>query len=287
MSRIIFTGAIALLGASAIVSPIHAQPTGPSAGADQERCARMREAFAKHPAPNAAAEARRQQRLADCEAGKAPAADPAQSDQTGDGQPSEPGQPAGAGDAGTGNGGAPTVTVAPTSSAVGRPGSGGTASRMAIAPSANLANAVPTFTGLRFAVLTADDDLRSDSRAWVTVQPPGGAAQQCLLKEGDMWFENNSSNSKSCNLNVPLTADQLRATRFVLEYDGEPGAIVQTGEDAAMSMTHGYDNWKVKEIRVAATGQGEDAQCLMDAKGAPLLVELKQENRRFELSGGC
>lgn len=157
---------------------------------------------------------------------------------------------------------------------------------MAVAPSPPLANATPTFTSLHFAILTADDDLRSDSRAWVTVQPPNSAPQQCLLKEGDMWFENNSSNRKSCDLTVPLTAEQLSATRFLLEYDGQPGAIIESGEDVVAAASHGYDNWKVTELRIAATGPSQEAQCLVDAKGAPL-VELKQNNRRVELRGGC
>jgi hypothetical protein len=280
MKKISYASAVMLLSVAAFAPALRAQPAPGAAGTPADRCAALRAAMAKHPAPNAAAEERWRKRLAECEAGQKSSSGKPQSDQPGKGgQGAKPGQPASTG--------APRVSVAPASSAVGRPVSRGTPSRMAIAPSAQIANAMPIFSSLRFTVVTADDDLRSDSRAWINVRPPNGASQQCLLKEGDTSFENNSSNRKTCNLNVPLTADQLRTTRFVLEYDGGPGAIITSGEDVVASASHSYDNWKVREISIAAMREGQGAQCVVDAKGRPLLVELKQDVRRFDLRGGC
>src|SRR5258707_316348 len=132
MSRLILTGAaIALLGAAAVVSPIYAQPqpNGPAAGGDKDRCAAIRDAFAQHPAQNAAAEARRQQRLADCEAGKGRASDqgdetasgaqPGQAGSSDQGGQPQPGMPGEGGSSSSGPSSAPVSMAAPASSAMG------------------------------------------------------------------------------------------------------------------------------------------------------------------------
>ncbi len=309
MSRMILTGAaIALLGATAVVvSPIHAQPqpNGASAGGGKGRCAAMRDAFAKHPAPNAAVEARRQQRLADCDAGKAPASDQAdemasgaqpgqggssdQGGQTASGGVSQPGTPGPGEPSNSGpsssSASAPVSMAAPASLAV-SPTAGPAPSTLGrMATPIGLGTAAALFSTLEITVTTGDDDLRGDSLAWIDIQGPAGT-QKCALKEGNDTFYNNSTIPVKCGLTSPLTRDQLKAARMVLEYDGNSGAVVATAEDAVMAAGHDTDNWKVDAVHISATAPGQAPQCLIDAKGSPL-VELKGDNRSFELGGEC
>lgn len=309
MNRIISFAAAALISATAMASFAFAQSSPNGAPGDQkDRCERLKKNIAKHPAPNAAVEARREKRLADCLAGKNPGpgegdeaatgAEPgqggssAQGDQTASGgqpqagtPPGDNGQPgAGSGDNGAS---APVSMAAPTLAPVAgavRAAPGGMGRGM----STGLTNVVPAFTSLDISVTTGDDDLRGDSLAWIAITDPDGTPQKCDLKAvgTNVGFDNNSTSNLKCSLSTPLTSDQLRAAKFALDYNGNAGATIATGEDAAMSLSHTTDNWKVNAIRIRATGAGDAQQCVLNASGAPL-VEMRGDNRSFALGGGC
>ena len=253
--------------------------------------------MAKHPAANPEAQARREKRLADCEAGKAPASDQpdetaagGQGDQTASG--GQPGVPPG--DNGQpGSGGGDNSTSAPVSMAA--PTLAPVQGAVREAPGAmgqamprGLANAVAAFTTLDVSITTGDDDLRGDSVAWIDIRDPDGTSQKCDLKAAgtNMGFDNNSTSNLKCSLSTPLTSDQLRAAKFALDYNGNAGATIATGEDAAMSLSHTTDNWKVNAIHIRATGAGDAQQCVVNANGSPL-VEMRGDNRSFSLGGGC
>ena len=53
-----------------------------------------------------------------------------------------------------------------------------------------------------------------------------------------------------------------------------------------MAAGHGTDNWKVDAVHISAIAPGQASQCLINAKGSPL-VELRGDNRTFELGGPC
>ena len=264
----------------------------------------MEAAFAKHPAPNPQVEARRQQRLADCKAGKLPAND--QGDETaGNGTP-EPGTPpggSGAGQPGASGGAAggqqgtevsaaptvaPATMSAPVSATVNAPPAG-VAGAIARAPvPVAVAPAGPVFTTLDVTVATGDDDLRANSGAWISVKTPDGFSKPCYLKQSPPAWDEHSSREVQCKLQVGLTADQLRAAQLILEYDGSPNAnadLAPVGGTVDPFQT--WDNWKVNAIQVTAMAPGQAPQCLINMTGSPQLVELKGDNRSFTLTGGC
>jgi hypothetical protein len=262
----------------ALAAPALAQQ--PAAGSKAARCAAMRDAFARHPAPNPEVQARRDQRLRDCEAGKegsdqSPDAD--QGDQSGHETDASGSQPA-AGAAGSGG----VSLRAPAASAVealpAAPAGAAGPARMA-SPGA-LAGVAPTFNNLRFVVATGDDDLRNDTTAWVEVVPSSsGAAQRCALKAaGAPTWDNGSNHDVQCTLNSRMTLDELRSAKLLLEHDGSPN------QDGGLDSGKGYDNWKVNEIQVMVVDDGGRSQCLVDAKGNPQLVALTGDNHKFLLS---
>jgi hypothetical protein len=81
-----------------------------------------------------------------------------------------------------------------------------------------------------------------------------------------------------------MTAQQLTATRFTLEYNGKPNANAEVG---TVDPFQTYDNWKVNEVRVTAIAPNVAPQCLIDARGDPQLVELKGDGPAFQISGQC
>src|SRR3954447_17443615 len=81
------------------------------------------------------------------------------------------------------------------------------------------------FRTLTFRVSTGDDDLRSDSSAWVALTYPGGDTQRCELRAvgGDTWPNNSTRAGVLCDLTSPKTYDDLKLTKMRLYYNGHPG----------------------------------------------------------------
>jgi hypothetical protein len=299
MKKLFYRSAALLLSAAALAPGLPAQsvPGGPGGGGPANRCAALRDAMAKHPAPNAAAEERRRKRLAECEAGKAPASDQADetaagaqpgqggsSDQGGQPQPGVPGE-GGSSNSPPSSASAPVSMAAPASSAMGTIAGSPPSTLGRAAMPVGMAAVGPLFSTLEITVTTGDDDLRRDSLAWIDVRSPAGT-QKCALKEGNASFDNNSTNPAKCGLTSPLTLNQLKATKLVLEYDGNPGAVLPTADDVVLAAGHDTDNWKVNAVHISAIAPGQPRQCLIDAKGNPL-VELRGNSRIFELGGEC
>ena len=302
MKNFYYATAATLLAASAIVPVAWAQ-SQPGAPAGKDRCEKLREGIANHPSANPAAQARREQRLADCEAGKGPATDqgdetaaggqPGGSSKEGDqtasgGQPGTP--PTGAGQPGSGgsDSSAPAGTAATSLAPV-----SGTARTMPsafgrmTAPGAlsGIAAAGPLITMLDVTVITGDDDLRANSGAWLDIQTPDGFyAKPCFIKNSPPAWDEHSTRETQCTLSQPMSVDQLRSATLYLEYDGSPNAYASMD---TVDPYQTYDNWKINSVHISAMAAGQTPQCLVDAKGSPQLAELKGDNRKFQLAGGC
>ena len=309
-----YFSATAALLCSAVIVPSALAQSQPGAPAGQDRCERLREAIAKHPAANPEAQARREKRLADCEAGKGSASDEgdqtatgsqpqpagAQTGQSGGsdqgsqsasgGQPGVP--PGGTGQAGSGGGDnsipAPVSMAVPTLAPVaGAARAAPSALGRAVMPGqmSGIVNASPLITTLDVTVITGDDDLRANSAAWLDIQTPDGfVSKPCYIKNSPPAWDEHSTREAQCTLSQPMPIDQLRTARLFLEYDGSPNAYANMD---TVDPYQTFDNWKVNSIHVTAMAPGQTPQCLVDAKGSPQLVELKGDNRKFQLGGGC
>jgi len=122
------------------------------------------------------------------------------------------------------------------------------------------------FTVLAFTVKTGDDDLRSDSAAWVDLKFADGATKKCKIKDygGDSWGNNtvHDNDIPQCQLQPARTFGDLKKTDIVLVYDG------MTHEDAFES----EDNWNVNEVRINAQDIPQhNYPCLIDVTGNPLV----------------
>lgn len=125
------------------------------------------------------------------------------------------------------------------------------------------------FTALSFVVRTGDDDLRTDSAAWLDMKFPDGSTQKCMIKnyDADSWGNGSAHDNDvpQCKLQQARTFDELKKTDVVLVYDG---------------MTHdnafeGADNWNVNEVRINALDiANHNYPCVLDVTGNPL-VRLK------------
>lgn len=202
------------------------------------------------------------------------------------GQPGQAGTPGAAPPTGSGDN-APTVSPASGLAPVGTSPASRNLGAMTGGTAANIGPAGALFTGLDVVVTTGDDDLRSDSLAWIDVSAPNGGVQQCRFKQSELTLENNTTTPTTCTLSNPLTSDQLKASTFTLEYNGNPGSLIGSPEAAAAAMSHGMDNWKVNAIHISATAPGQSEECLIDAKGSPMLAELKGDNPKVQLNGAC
>ena len=203
------------------------------------------------------------------------------------GTPGEAGTPGAAPPAGSGDNGPPTVSAASGLAPVAASPAGRNLGAMSGGGAMANVTAGPLFTGLNVVVTTGDDDLRSDSLAWIDVRGPDGAVQKCSFKQSELTLENNSTTPAKCTLSNPLTSDQLKAASFALEYNGNAGTLIGSPEAAAAAMSHSTDNWKVNAIQISATAPGQSDQCVLDEKGSPMLAELKGDNPKVELSGAC
>ena len=136
------------------------------------------------------------------------------------------------------------------------------------------------FTALAFHVWTGDDDLRSNSAAWITLKFPDGTSKQCTLRDetGDSWDNNSEHDSPQsipqCILPSPMTFEQLKATNVVLAYDGW----------SHLNFGQNFDNWNVNRVRIEALDQQNGQRCLRDVAGYPLLVRLKGNNTQMDLT---
>jgi hypothetical protein len=127
------------------------------------------------------------------------------------------------------------------------------------------------FAAVVFTVWTGDDDLRSDSSAWVrwSYQGVGGTDQRCDLKSvgGDAW-PNRSMHDVRCWFPSPKTYDELRGMTMHFEYNGHPGQ----GDLGVDTFAHNMDNWNVNGIRVVVKNYlGKKQLCLFYAHADPLV----------------
>jgi hypothetical protein len=124
---------------------------------------------------------------------------------------------------------------------------------------------------LTITVVSGDDDLRSDSYAWMGFYGPDDKFLfGCQLKsDGETW-ENSSSHPVKCHTHLS-SVDELRKGRVQLNYDGGNGE----------ASFHTYDNWTVDGIHVQALDiTTNHDECVMDAAGAPL-VRMTGQFRTF------
>jgi len=144
------------------------------------------------------------------------------------------------------------------------------------------------FTTLTFRVSTGDDDLRSDSSAWVFLTYPGGQTQSCELRGvgGDTWPNNSTREAPLCFMASPKTYDELKLTKMSLAYNGHPGQ----GDVGLQTFAHNMDNWNVNSVRIEAKNiLSHTRRCLIDMKGRPL-VRMTKSLDRYDLkqnSSGC
>jgi hypothetical protein len=117
---------------------------------------------------------------------------------------------------------------------------------------------------LAITVTTGDDDLRSDSAAWLNLAFPDGTKQMCWLRNygQDTWSNNTVRGAPPCILPSNMTYDQLKSTRIELAYNGAAGV----GDWGT------YDNWNVNEVRIDAQNPTQHLDtCLFDTIGYPLV----------------
>ena len=140
--------------------------------------------------------------------------------------------------------------------------------------------ATEQYTSLAITVASGDDDLRSDSSAWVTVYYPNNSQQKCDLRTSNETWDNNSTHdAPQCVFAVPKSLDELRQSKIMLSYDGEPGA----GDGF-----HTWDNWNVNEVRVEAVNSLQHLQkCLIDASKNPRLVRFTSVQSTYDLSAAA
>lgn len=125
------------------------------------------------------------------------------------------------------------------------------------------------FSSLSFIVKTGDDDLRSNSAAWVDMKFPDGSSQKCMIKnyDADSWGNGSTHDSDvpQCKLQQPRTLGELKKTDIVLVYDGFLHSNALDSDD----------NWNVNELRINAMDiANHNYPCVIDVTGNPL-VRLK------------
>jgi hypothetical protein len=129
---------------------------------------------------------------------------------------------------------------------------------------------------LAFTVTTGDDDLRSDSSAWVDIVYPDHSKDRCELRKysGDTWENNKSYDAPECVLGTPKTFDQLKSARMLLAYSG-------VGD---VNTFHDQDNWNVDEVRILAENAQHTQRCLIDAAKRPYLIRMTGRQQTYDLS---
>lgn len=125
------------------------------------------------------------------------------------------------------------------------------------------------FSALSFIVKTGEDDLRSNSAAWVDMKFPDGSTQKCMIKnyDADSWGNGSTHDTDvpQCKLQQPHTIGELKKTDIMLVYDGYLHANALDSDD----------NWNVNEIRINAMDiANHNYPCVIDVTGNPL-VRLK------------
>lgn len=114
---------------------------------------------------------------------------------------------------------------------------------------------------LKISMKIGEDDLRSDSSAWLMVDLPHGPIRCSLRDQGGETWENRHTYPSTCLLTLwsPQEADNRE---FVLQYKGQPGDL----------MVHSWDNWNVDEVRVEVEDLATHrSHCILEAMGSPLV----------------
>lgn len=147
-----------------------------------------------------------------------------------------------------------------------------------------LPNVQLLFGGLTFRVRTGNDDLRSDSEAWIELRFKDNSNQKCELKDvfQDSWDNNSLHTPPACTLSPARSMSDLRNAVIVLRYDGSPFP-----SDPFVTAFHTQDNWDVREVHIIALSlRDKSPVCLLDQSGNPL-VRLTGDQPGFLLKPNC
>jgi hypothetical protein len=125
------------------------------------------------------------------------------------------------------------------------------------------------FGTLTIRIRTGDDDLRSDSQAWIELRFKDGGFNKCMVKDvfEATWGNNTPHAAPACTLSPAKSLSDLKSAAIALRYDGSPFPT-----DPLVTMFNTQDNWNVNEVHILATTLARNAQaCVLDATGNPLV----------------